>query len=190
MRTVARWSNRIEWPCPCIAALVAAALAWTNAAAAAGSAAYPSRPVRIVIPFSTGGGADNFARTLQPGLAATLGQPLVLDNRPGASGVIGMELVARAVADGYTLLLITTTHTVTPAFGKRLPYDPAGDFAGVSLAVTQPNILVVHPSVPAKSMKELVALAKSKPAALTYASGGSGSAPHLGGELLQMVAGI
>lgn len=186
MRTVARWSNRR----PCQLALLAAALAWTSAAPAAEPAAYPNRPVRIIIPFSTGGGADNLARTLQPGLAGALGQPLVLDNRPGASAVIGTELAARAAPDGHTLVLVTTTHTVTPALAKKLPYDPVADFAGVSLAVTQPNVLVVHPSAPAKSMKDLIALAKSKPAQLTYASGGGGSSPHLGGELLQMVAGV
>jgi tripartite-type tricarboxylate transporter receptor subunit TctC len=151
---------------------------------------YPTRPVRIIIPFSTGGGADNLARTLQPGLAAALGQPLVLDNRPGASAVIGTEIATRAAPDGHTLVLLTTTHTVTPALVKQLPYDPAGDLAGAALAVSQPNILVVHPSVPARSVKELVALAGAKPGALTFASGGSGSAPHLGGELLQMVAGV
>lgn len=152
--------------------------------------AYPSKPVRIIIPFSTGGGADTFARTVQQVLGATLGQPLVLDNRPGASSIIGTELAARAAPDGYTLALITTTFTVTPALVKKLPYDPIRDLAGVSLPVTQPNVLVVHPSAPAKSVKDLVALARAKPAALTYASGGGGSSPHLGGELLQMVAGI
>jgi len=152
--------------------------------------AYPSKPVRIIIPFSPAGGADNFARTLQAELSSALGQPLVLDNRPGASSVIGTELATRAAPDGYTMVLITTTYTVTPALVKKLPYDPLKDLAGASLAVTQPNVLVVHPSVPAKSVKDLVALARAKPAALTYASGGSGSAPHLGGELLQMVAGI
>jgi len=169
------------------AMLGAALVAACNAAAA--EAPYPSRPVRIIVPFSTGGGADNFARTLQPGLSNALGQPLVLDNRPGASAIIGTELAARAAPDGYTMVLLTTTHTVTPALQKKLPYDPAGDLAGASLAVTQPNVLVVHPSVPAKSMKELVALARAKPALLTYASGGGGSSPHLGGELLQMVSG-
>jgi len=171
------------------APVVAAVLALACATVAA-AAPYPSRPVRIIIPFSTGGGADNFGRALQPGLAGALGQPLVLDNRPGASAIIGTELAARAAPDGYTMLLITTTHTVTPALAKKLPYDAANDFAAVSLAVAQPNVLVVHPSVPARSVKELVALARAKPAVLTYASGGSGSSPHLGGELLQMVAGV
>lgn len=166
------------------------ALACALAQATESSLAYPSKPVRIIIPFSPGGGADNLARILQPALSASLGQPLVLDNRPGASSIIGTELAVHAAPDGYTVVLITTTYTVTPALVKTLPYDPLKDLAGASLAVTQPNVLVVHPSVPAKSLKELVALARVKPAALTYASGGSGSAPHLGGELLQMIAGV
>jgi tripartite-type tricarboxylate transporter receptor subunit TctC len=146
--------------------------------------------VRVVVPFSPGGSADNLARVLQPGLSSLLGQPIVLDNRAGASSVIGTELVARSAPDGYTLLLITTTHTVNPSLMKKLPYDAVKDFSAVSLAVSQPNILVVHPSVPAKAVKELVALGRNKASPLTYASGGNGSSPHLSGELLKMVAGI
>jgi tripartite-type tricarboxylate transporter receptor subunit TctC len=154
------------------------------------TAPYPSKPVRIIIPFSPGGSADNLARTLQPALMSALGQPLVLDNRPGASSIIGTELAARSAPDGYTLLLITTTYTVNPGLMKKLPFDPLKDLTAVSLAVTQPNILVVHPSVPAKSVKELVALGKSGTANLTYASGGNGSSPHLSGELFQMLTGV
>jgi tripartite-type tricarboxylate transporter receptor subunit TctC len=165
-------------------------LALSTAHAAESAASYPSKAVRIIIPFSPGGGADNLARTLQPALSSALGQPLILDNRPGASSIIGTELAARSAPDGYTMLLITTTHTVNPSLMKKLPYDPLKDFAPVSLAVTQPNVLVVHPSLPAKSLKELVALGKAKVGNLTYASGGSGSQPHLAGELLQMIAGI
>lgn len=173
-----------------LACTMAGAMACASSRAAEPVTAYPSKPVRIIIPFSTGGGADTFARTVQQVLGAALGQPLVLDNRPGASSIIGTELAARAAPDGYTLALITTTFTVTPALVKKLPYDPIKDLSGVSLPVTQPNVLVVHPSVPAKSVKDLVALARAKPAALTYASGGGGSSPHLGAELLQMVAGV
>jgi tripartite-type tricarboxylate transporter receptor subunit TctC len=114
----------------------------------------------------------------------------VLDNRGGASSVIGTELAARSPADGYTMLLITTTHTVNPSLMKKLPFDTIRDFTPVSLAVSQPNLLAVHPSVAAKSVKELVALAKAKSAHFTYASGGSGSSPHLSGELFKLVAGI
>jgi tripartite-type tricarboxylate transporter receptor subunit TctC len=162
-------------------------LAWLIAHAAE-SSSYPSKPVRIIVPFSPGGGADQLARTLQPGLSSALGQPLVLDNRGGASGIIGADLAAHSAPDGYTMLLITTTHAVTPALTKKLPYDLMKDLTAVSLAVTQPNILVVHPSVSAQSVKELVSLAKTSK--LTYASGGNGSQPHLSGELLKMVAGI
>ena len=157
---------------------------------AAQTIAYPSKPIRLIVPFSPGGSADILARTLQPGLSAELGQPLVIDNRGGASSVIGTELAARAPADGYTLLLVTTTHTVNPSLMKKLPYDTIRDFAPVSLAAAQPNILAIHPSVPAKSVKELVAYARSKATHLTYASGGGGSSPHLSGELFRLVAGI
>jgi tripartite-type tricarboxylate transporter receptor subunit TctC len=170
--------------------IVAIGLLCWAARAAQPSAPYPSKPVRIIIPFSPGGSADNFARTIQPALSSALGQPVVLDNRPGASSIIGTELAAHSAPDGYTILLITTTYTVNPGLMKKLPYDPLKDLSAVSLAVTQPNILVVHPSVPAKSVKELVALAKSPNANLTYASGGNGSSPHLSGELLRLLVGI
>jgi len=171
-------------------ALATTLLACSSIDAAQGASAYPAKPIRLVVPFSPGGSADTLARTMQTALSTELGQPLVLDNRGGASGVIGTELVARAPADGYTVLLITTTHTVNPSLMNKLPYDTLTDFAPVSLAVSQPNILAVHPSVPAKSVKELVAYAKSKSGHLTYASGGGGSSPHLSGELLRLVAGI
>jgi tripartite-type tricarboxylate transporter receptor subunit TctC len=157
-------------------------------ALAAQAADYPARPVRLIVPFSPGGGADQLARTLQPALGSALGQTLVIDNRGGASGIIGAELAARAAPDGHTLLLITTTHAVNPALNRKLPYDLLRDFEPITLAVTQPNVLVVHPAVPAKSVQELIALARAN--RLTYASGGSGSQPHLGGELLQLVAGV
>jgi tripartite-type tricarboxylate transporter receptor subunit TctC len=170
--------------------LLALAAFSTASSAAESASAYPSKPIRIIIPFSAGGSADNLARTLQPALANVLGQPLVLDNRGGASSVIGTELAVHSAPDGYTMLLITTTYTVNPALMKKLPYDSLKDLQAVSLAVTQPNILVIHPSIAAKSVKELVALGKSKGANFTYASGGAGSSPHLSGELFQLVAGI
>jgi len=148
---------------------------------------YPIRPIRLIMPFAPGGSADNLGRTIQPSLGDTLGQQVIIDNRPGASSIIGTDIAAKSTADGYTLLLITTTYTVIPSLKKSLPYDPVKDFAGVSLLVSQANILAVHPSVPAKSVKELVALAKTKP--LNFASGGIGSSPHLSGELLNLVAG-
>jgi tripartite-type tricarboxylate transporter receptor subunit TctC len=157
---------------------------------AADQAVYPARPVRLIVPFAPAGSADALARTLQPSLSEALGQPVVIDNRPGASSTIGTEMAARAAPDGYTLVMITTTHTVNPSLLAKLPYDSVKDFAPVSLVVSQPNILVVHPSVPVKSVKELVALAKAKPNSLNFASGGNGSSPHLSGELFKLVAAI
>jgi tripartite-type tricarboxylate transporter receptor subunit TctC len=154
------------------------------------ASAYPAKPVRLIVPFSAGGSADNLARTLQPALSSALGQAIVIDNRGGASSVIGTELAARSQPDGYTILLITTTHTVNPGLMQKLPYDAVRDFAPITLAVTQPNLLAVHPSLAARSVKDLVALAKAPSAHFTYASGGSGSSPHLSGELFRLVAGI
>lgn len=151
---------------------------------------FPSKPIRLIVPFPPGGSADTLARTIQMPLTDVLGQPIVIDNRPGASGTIGTDLAAKSQPDGHTLLLITTTYTVNPSLMKKLPFDPLKDLAPVSLVVSQANILAVHPSVPAKSVKELVALAKAKPDTLNFASGGNGSSPHLSGELLKIVAGI
>jgi tripartite-type tricarboxylate transporter receptor subunit TctC len=122
-------------------------------------------------------------------LSEALGQTLVIDNRPGASSTIGTDMAAKAAPDGYTLVLVTTTHTVNPSLIAKLPFDTVKDFAPVSLVVSQPNILVVHPSVAAKSVKELVAMAKAKPGGMNFASGGNGSSPHLSGELFNIVAG-
>ena len=173
-----------------LAVAATALLACANTHAAQGGGAYPSRPIRLIVPFSPGGSADNFARTIQTALSTALGQPLVIDNRGGASSSIGTELAARSPADGYTMLLITTTHTVNPSLMQKLPYDTIRDFTAISLAVSQPNILAIHPSVLAKSVKELVALGKAKSTHLTYGSGGSGSSPHLSGELLRLLTGI
>ena len=159
-------------------------------AASAAGAGYPDKPVRWIVPFAPGGSADALARTMQQALGETLGQPLVIDNRPGASSIIGTELLTKSPADGYTLLIMTTTHTINPSLVAKLPFDPVRDLAAVSLVVSQPNILAVHPSVPAKSVRELVALAKAKPNTLNFASGGNGSSPHLSGELFKLVAKI
>ena len=175
-----------------VAARIFATACITSAfnAEAADEAVYPARPVRLIVPFAPAGSADALARTLQPSLSEALGQPVVIDNRPGASSTIGTEMAARAAPDGYTLVMITTTHTVNPSLLAKLPYDSVKDFSPVSLVVSQPNILVVHPSVPVKSVKELVALAKAKPNSLNFASGGNGSSPHLSGELFKLVAAI
>ena len=171
-------------------ALLIASVAFPALAATPDATLYPVKPIRLVVPFAPAGSADALARTIQPALSEALGQTLVIDNRPGASSTIGTDMAAKAAPDGYTLVLITTTHTVNPSLYAKLPYDAVGDFAAISLVVSQPNILVVHPAVAAKSVRELVALAKAKPNTLNFASGGNGSSPHLSGELFKIVAGI
>ena len=152
---------------------------------------YPSKPVRVVLPFPAGGGADIIVRLLARKLGEGMGQTFVVDNRAGAAGIIGCELVAKAPADGYTLLLGTTgTHTTNPAVFAKLPYDPVRDFATVSLAAESPFVLLVHPSLPARSVKELIAFARTRPGQLNYASAGVGSSAHLGFELFNSMAGI
>lgn len=129
-------------------------------------------------------------RLIQPGAGNALGQSFVLDNRPGGSGVIGSEIAAQSAPDGYTVLLVTTTHTVNPSLIKKLPYDTARDFAPVTLLASQPNIFVVNSAMPVRSVAELIAFAKSKPGAMTFASGSTGSSPHLTGELFSTLAGV
>src|SRR2546423_6714297 len=152
---------------------------------------YPARPVRIIVPFSPGAGTDIFARLIAKKLGESLPQPVVVENRVGAAGIIGCELVARAAPDGYTLLMGTTgSHTTNPAVYAKLPYDPLKDFAPISLVAEAPFILFVNPAVPARSVKELVALAKARPGELSFGSSGIGSSSHLGFELFNQMAGI
>ena len=151
---------------------------------------YPARAVRMIVPFAPGGGTDILIRTIAPRLSEALGQQLVIDNRAGGGSTIGSELAVKAVADGYTLLAVDTSFTTNPSLYSKLPYDSARDFAPVSLLAAAPVILIVHPSVPVKTVKEFVALAKAKPGQLNFASGGPGSSTHLGGELLKLVAKI
>jgi tripartite-type tricarboxylate transporter receptor subunit TctC len=170
--------------------IAAAVLAFACAASAAAQT-YPAKPVRLIIPFSAGGGTDIFARLIGRKLQENMGQSFVPDNRAGASGIIGCELVARAAPDGYTLLMGTTgTHTTNPAVYAKLPYDPLRDFEPVSLVAESPFVLLVHPSLPAKTVKELIAFARTRPGELTYGSSGIGSSSHLGFELFNMMAGI
>jgi tripartite-type tricarboxylate transporter receptor subunit TctC len=152
---------------------------------------YPSRPVKIVVPFAAGGAVDILTRVLAEKLSPVLGQPVVVEPVVGAGGNIGSAAVAKAAPDGYTLLMATTgTHTINPGLYKNMPFDAEKDFAPVTLIASVPNVLVVHPDVPAKSVKELVALAKSQPGKLNFASFGHGTSNHLSGELLKSVAGI
>ena len=153
------------------------------------AATYPDHPVRLVVPSPTGGGTDTSTRIIAPKLAEYLGQQVVIDNRGGASGNIGAELVARAAPDGYTLLACIASHTSNPAVMKQVAYDFARDFAPISLTVTLPNVLVSHPSLPARTVSELIALAKAHPGQLQFATGGIGANQHLAMELfLNMTA--
>ena len=150
-------------------------------------ASWPARPIRLVVPFTPGGSSDILARAIGQKLTESLGQPVVIDNVPGAGGALGSDKVAKAAADGYTLLMgHIGTLAVNPAIYPKLPYDPLKDFTPVAWVANVPNVLVVHPSVPAKTLKELVAYAKSRPGKLNYASGGNGSAAHLATEYLKM----
>lgn len=152
---------------------------------------YPAKPIRIVVPFPAGGNADIFARAYAQKLGDAWKQTPVIDNRAGAAGIIGTQFVAKSPADGYTLLFGTTgTHTTNPAVYAKLPYDPVRDFAPVSNFADSPFLLVVHPSVPASSLRQLITLAKARPGQLDYASFGIGSSAHLAGEMLRTMAGI
>ena len=157
---------------------------------AAHAQTYPMKPVRVIVPYPGGGLGDLMARSLASGLSEQLGQPFVLENRPGASQVIGAQLAAKSAPDGYTLFLGSVTSlAINVSAQKNLPYDPLRDFTPVTLAFSTPLWLVVHPSVPAKSVKELVALVRTRPGKLTFASGGSGSSNHLAGELFKYLIG-
>ena len=152
---------------------------------------YPSKPIRIVVPFGPGGATDVVARTVADKLATRLGQPVIVENKPGASTMIGADAVAKAAPDGYTLMVSgSSTYTVVPALKERMPYEPQKDLALIALLVKAPLVLVSGPSAPVKSLAELVALGKSKPGELGYATFGTGSAPHLAGEMLAHEAGI
>ena len=152
--------------------------------------AYPGRPIRVIVPSAPGGGTDITARLIGQKLTEKWGQNIVVDARPGAATIVGSEIAARAVPDGYTLLMITTTFAINPSLYKKLPYDPVKDFAPVTQLNYQPNVIVVSPTLPAASVKDLIALAKQKRGELTFASPGAGSAPHLSGELFQRMAGV
>ncbi len=152
---------------------------------------YPTKPIRLVVPYIAGGATDILARELAQKMRDSIGQQVVIDNRPGASAVIGTELVARAARDGYTLLLSTqASHAINVTLFDKLPYDPVKDFEHVSLLASIASVLVVNPSLPAHSVKDLIALAKAQPGKLNFASTGNGLAPHLSGELFKTMAKI
>jgi len=168
-----------------------AALFVCAAAPAAAQTAYPAKAIRYVVPFPAGGPLDIVARAIGQELTKAWNQPVIIDNRPGAGGNIGADLVAKAPPDGYTILMgAVSTHAINPTLYTKLPYDPIKDFAPVTLITSVPNVLVVHPSLPAKNVPELIALAKARPGQLNYASGSTGSAGHLAGELFDTMAGV
>jgi tripartite-type tricarboxylate transporter receptor subunit TctC len=176
--------------CPLAHGKVGALVLALAAAVPPAAAAYPEKPVRIIVPFAPGGNVDINARTVAPGLTEILGQPFLVDNRGGAAGRLGTELVAKAPPDGYTLLLASSGPlTLNPVFNK-VNYDTLRDFAPLSIITTVPLVLSVHPSVPARTVRELIALAKARPGKLTFCSAGTGGTTHMTGEFFQMQTGI
>jgi tripartite-type tricarboxylate transporter receptor subunit TctC len=170
----------------CLLLGAVAALPWAIAADT-----YPTKPIRLIVPFPPGGPADALARVVSEKMTASLGKPVVVENRPGAGGNIGMEIGAKAAPDGYTLVLAPAGNlTVNPSLYRSVPYDVGRDFAPITVLATVPNILVVHPSVPAKTVTELVQYAKAHPGELNFSSPGNGSGAHLAGELLKSMAAI
>lgn len=151
---------------------------------------YPDRPIRFIVPFAAGGAGDITARVIAPRLAESLGQQVVVDNRPGAGSIIGTNFVAKSPPDGYTILLANVAFGALPALHRKLPYDPVKDFAAVSLVNFAPHVLLVHPSLPVKTTKELIALAKARPGQINYSSAGIGSSNHLNAELFRIDTGI
>ncbi|HXD52494.1 MAG TPA: tripartite tricarboxylate transporter substrate-binding protein, partial [Burkholderiales bacterium] len=152
---------------------------------------YPSKSVRMVVPFAAGAGSnDIMARLIAQKLTETFGQQVVVDNRPGASGIIGTDIVAKAQPDGYTLLMMSLTFTVNPSLFSRLPYDTVKDLVPVTMVASAPLMMVVHPSVPAKSVPEFIAYAKANPGKLNFGSSGTGSFTHLAAEMFKQMAGI
>lgn len=174
-----------------LAASFLSTAAFAQAASTSSGQAYPVKPIRFIVPFAAGGGNDNVARLVGKRLADSLGQPVVIDNRPGAGGVLGAELAAKAAPDGYTLFLGGVgSHAINPNLHERLPYDPVKDFAPIALLASAPLILVVHPSVSADSIREFIALARSKPGQFNYASNGNGSSSHLAAVMFDAMAGV
>lgn len=181
-----KWPHARKTPIACVIAMLA-----TGGSDVALAQTYPARPVRFVVPFAAGGGGDIVVRSISQRLSSRLGQPIVVDNRAGAGGNVGTEIVARAAPDGYTLLMANVAPmAINVSVYSRLPYDPSRDFTAISLLASFPNVLVVHPSLAARSMSELITLARSRPDQLTYASAGAGSTTHLSAELLKLHTGV
>lgn len=169
---------------------LAAGLLATGACVAQSATTYPTRPIRLVVPFAPGGTNDAIARIVAEKLALRLGQPFVVDNRGGANMLVGSEIVARATADGHTILIVGAGYAVNPSLRKKLPYDSLRDFAPIGLVANGPYVMVVHPSVPARTVGEFIAWVKARPGQVNYASTGTGSPPHLAAELFKAMAGL
>lgn len=170
-----------------IALLISACATISQAVA---QSSYPNRPIRLIVPSAAGGGTDFTARTIGQHLSESVGQTVIVDNRPGAAGNIGVEIAAKANPDGYTLVMPITSFPINPSLYAKLPFDTVKDFSPVVLASSAPLLLVINPSIPAKSVSELVALAKARPGQLNYANSGNGTTAHLAGELLKKIAGV
>jgi tripartite-type tricarboxylate transporter receptor subunit TctC len=169
--------------------LLIAALAF-GASALVHAQEYPTKPIRIIVPFGAGSATDALARTIGPKMTEMWGQQVIVENRPGAGSVVGTSVAAKAPADGYTLLVVSASHAINATLYAKLPFDPVKDFAGITPLALIPNILIVHPSLPAKNVKELVAMAKAKPDTFNYTSAGIGSNSHINGELFRSTAGV
>lgn len=152
--------------------------------------AWPVKPIRFILPFPPGGGTDILGRIISERLSGSLGQPVVIENRGGAGGNVGAEIAAKSAPDGYTIVLVAPSLAISPSLYSRLNYDPVKDFAPVSLVATVPNVMITHPSVPARTLAEFIALARTRPGGMNFGSGGNGTSNHLAGELFNIVAGV
>ncbi len=168
------------------AVLLACGSAWAQPT----TETYPSKPIHLILPFPPGGGTDIIGRILSERMSVDLGQPVVLENRGGAGGNVGAEAAARSAPDGYTIVLVAPSLAISPSLYKKLNYDPQRDLTPIGLVATVPNVLVTHPSVPAQTLAEFIALAKAKPGGMNFGSGGSGTSNHLAGELFNLLAGV
>ncbi len=175
-------NSGVRLTCFVVAGLVVAGTAWAQS--------YPVKPVRMIVPFVPGGNTDIIGRVFSPKLSEFLGQQIVVENRGGAGSTIGTELVARAAPDGYTILMVSAAHTINPAMIKKLPYDSVKDFAPISIIADVPTAFVVHPSLPAKNVKEFIAIARARPGEINYSTAGRGTVGHLAAELLSSTAKI
>jgi len=174
-----------------VSMILVMAMALAAATTMAQSTDYPTKPIRFIVPQAAGGSQDTLSRLVGQKLGDALGQPVIIENRPGANGIIGTEMVAKAEPDGYTLLLTGTgSQAINPSLFSKLPYDPVKQFEPIAMFVYSVSVLVVHPSVPAKTIAELIALAKSEPGQIKYASAGPGSSPHLSAEMFRYMTGV